>query len=313
MTHAAIKEVVSSSNNLQNARQLALPSREEMLARSPSVQRFWHKNANLLRLAWQEWEQENNHIAATLTDHLLDANLRAAVTTAWENPECENAVKALWEEVFPGVYQCQFYAPEQLATLRNYLNEIADAGIPLRPPYGIALNRHGAMLDIRSEGGLSAPAFQIFYKELMGKYMRPIARMLFPEIVGYDSQTFGFSIQYQSGVDTSLQPHTDASSATLNINLNLPGEEFTGSEVDFFDRATGATKRLKFEAGMAMLHRGNIAHAAQPITSGTRTNMVLWLYGQQMQIPRFGIPGETTSAQQRWSVPTIAADQYAPF
>lgn len=84
-------------------------------------------------------------------------------------------------------------------------------------------------------------------------------------------------------MDTYLQPHTDASSATLNLNLNLPGEEFTGSEVDFFERSSGRVKRPCFEPGMAMSHRGNVAHAAQPITSGERTNMVLWLYGERMQ------------------------------
>jgi len=144
--------------------------------------------------------------------------------------------------------------------------------------------------------------------------MRPIARLLFPEIVGYDTQTFGFSIQYQPGIDTSLQLHSDASAATLNINLNLRGETFTGSEVDFYDPASGKANRLTFAPGTAMLHRGAIAHAAQPITSGKRTNFVLWLYGDRMQLPSAtGSPATVLSAHERWTVPSSAKDEFAPF
>jgi predicted 2-oxoglutarate/Fe(II)-dependent dioxygenase YbiX len=143
--------------------------------------------------------------------------------------------------------------------------------------------------------------------------MRPIARLLFPEIVGYDTQTFGFSIQYQAGMDTSLRLHTDASAATLNVNLNLPREDFSGSEVDFYDRVTGEKNRLTFKPGMAMIHRGSVAHAAQPITGGTRTNFVLWLFGDNGQLPLNGAKSEPISASQRWSVPTHDFDGYSPF
>ncbi|WP_218870160.1 hypothetical protein [Psychrobacter sp. BI730] len=95
------------------------------------------------------------------------------------------------------------------------------------------------MLDARSSGYLAIPNFQAFYHKVMNQYMRPIARLLFANVYGYDTQTFGFSIQYQPTGDTSLQLHTDASAVTMNINLNLPGEDFTGSEVDFVDRHLG--------------------------------------------------------------------------
>jgi len=143
--------------------------------------------------------------------------------------------------------------------------------------------------------------------------MRPIARLLFPEIVSYDTQTFGFSIQYEPGIDTSLQLHSDASAATLNINLNLPGEAFTGSEVDLYDPASGNANRLSFKPGMAMIHKGTVPHAARPITSGKRTNFVLWLYGDRMQLPR-GLESEITlKANDRWSVPAASKDNVAPF
>ncbi|NHI01650.1 2OG-Fe(II) oxygenase [Oceanimonas sp. MB9] len=298
---------------LQQARALALPSRDAMLARAPSVQRFWDDNRQLLGDAWQEWEQTELKGEFALNDTLLDAGLREAVHQAWQDPDKELAVADLWQEVSAGVYQVQFFDPARLGELRDYLEQVANAHIPLRPPYGIALNRYGAMLDARSEGYLAAPGFQALYRELMDNYMRPIARLLFPEVMGYDSQTFGFSIQYQPGMDTSLRLHTDASAATLNVNINLPGEEFEGSEVDFYDPATGRVNRLAFAPGMAMLHRGSVAHAAQPITGGKRTNLVMWLYGEGMQIPYHREPYTASNARQRWSVPQVPSDQVAPF
>ncbi|WP_448552977.1 2OG-Fe(II) oxygenase [Thalassotalea montiporae] len=301
-----------STSSLAKARALELPSRDAMLARAPSVQAFWDDNRELLASAWQEWEQSESTFQP-LTESLLDSKLRAAVEQAWQNPITESEVKSLWQEVAPGVYTTQFFNPEKLADLRDYLAKAADSGIPVRPPYGIALNRFGAMLDKRSEGYLAAPSFQAFYQTLMDRYMRPVARMLFPDITGYDTQTFGFSINYQTGVDTSLRLHTDASAATLNINMNLPSEEFTGSEVDFYDRQTGAIKRLSFAPGTAMIHRGSVAHAAQPITSGERSNLVFWLYGDRMQIPRNIMPIEDLTAAERWTVPNVIKDTLAPF
>jgi hypothetical protein len=312
-----MKNTVSNSqerqSKLERARGLELPSREAMLYRDISVSQFWSQNKQLLSDAWHEWEELEKGKLFKLDDSLLDHKLRDAVEAAWDDPSKEMVVEELWSEVSPGVFECQFFAPERLADLRDYLETVQEANIPLRPPYGIALNRFGAMLDERSEGFLAASNFQDFYNTLLDKYMRPVARLLFPEIIGYDTQTFGFSIQYQPGVDTSLQLHSDASAATLNINLNLPEETFSGSEVDFYDPITGKANRLVFKPGMAMLHKGTVAHAAQPITEGKRTNFVLWLYGERMQLPRGATPKKSVNAQERWTEPSVTKDEFAPF
>lgn len=300
-------------SQLQLARALTLPSREAMLERAPSVQQFWDNNQQLLLNAWHEWDENETANLIKPDVSLLDPKLRNAIEQAWEDPTKESAVKSLLQEVSADVYQFQFFDPERLADLREYLDAVADTQIPLRPPYGIVLNRRGAMLDKRSEGFLGAPSFQAFYHELLNTYMRPIARMLFPEVMGYDTQTFGFSIQWQAGMDTSLRLHTDASAATLNINLNLPDETFTGSEVDFYDKATGKLNRLSFKPGTAMIHRGSAAHAALPITSGERSNFVLWLYGDRGQIPLQNNQVQKVDAKQRWTVPSAKHDYTAPF
>lgn len=302
-----------SLTQLQQAQALKLPSREAMLQRAASVQSFWDNNNQLLIAAWDEWEKESQGQLPLLDESLINPELAEAVTQAWSKPSTEEKVKDLWQEVIPGVFQIQFFDPSRLHELKQYLELAANAGIPRRPPYGIVLNRHGAMLDPRSEGYFAAPSFQCFYRILMDKYMRPMARLLFPEITGFDSQTFGFSIQYQANTDTSLRLHTDASAATLNINLNLPEDNFTGSEVDFYDAKTKTTKRITFKPGTAMFHRGSVAHAAQPITSGTRSNFVFWLYGDNGQVPLRSIEVKEVDAATRWSLPQSIRDSTAPF
>jgi len=303
-----------SITTLTKARTVSRPTSEAMLQRDPSVHSFWSKNEALFEVAWSEWEQ-NSEIGDVVLDKSLYATaLREAIEASWEDPTRESTVQDLWTEVFPSVYKAQFFDPEKLVLLRDYMDRVAAAGIPLRPPYGIVLNRGGAMLDPRSEGYLAAPKFQAFYQDLMNRYMRPIGRLLFPEINGYDSQTFGFSIAWQAGKDTSLRPHTDASSVTLNINLNLPGETFGGSAVRFFDQKSYKVESLHFEPGTAMIHRGHVAHASEPITEGERHNFVLWLYGRHGQTPdQYDRSPASVSAEERWSIPSAKLDGYAPF
>ncbi|SDS01812.1 2OG-Fe(II) oxygenase [Winogradskyella sediminis] len=311
---------------LEQARTLDVPSRQASLQREASVSQFWNNNRTLLEEAWAEWEIENKDNLLIPDESLLDPRLRKAINEAWENPEKEFAVADLWDEIIPGVYVAQFFDVKRLADFRNYLEAVVNSQIPRRAPYGIQLNRYGMMLDPRSEGHLAAPSFQAFYNDMMDRYMRPIARLLLGTY-GYDNQTFGFSIQYNPDKDKDLHAHTDASAATLNININLPDEVFTGSQVDFHDKSTGETVQTIFEPGKAIIHRGNVPHATHPITSGQRNNLVVWLYGDRMQIPRGGTNSygnfnntssvvdstENITAQQRWSIPDGPKDTFAPF
>lgn len=298
---------------LEQARAIARPSRDAMLQRDMSVFHFWHENKTLFKDAWAEWDDGLSHQEYPIDETIYDIALRDAVAKAWADPTTEIGVANLWREVFPGVYEAQFFDPERLVHLRQYLAKAEASGIPVRPPYGISLNRGGAMLDCRSEGYLAAPRFQEFYNGLMTRYMRPISRLLFPDIFGYDTQTFGFSIQWQPETDTALQAHTDASAVTLNINLNLPDENFEGSGVRFFDRETRQVCELSFAPGTALIHHGSVPHETVPITDGERSNFVLWLYGDNGQIPLFGAAQKPISAEQRWTTHAGNKDNSAPF
>ncbi len=149
-----------TNNSLSTARAVERPTREAMLQRAPSVQQFWFQNRDLFADAWKEWETGESDGPNPLDSSLYDPKLRSAVEAAWEDPTKESGVKDLWKEVFPGVYEAQFFDPERIAELRSYLDRAANAQIPVKPPYGISLNRGGAMLDRRSEGYLAAPNFQ---------------------------------------------------------------------------------------------------------------------------------------------------------
>jgi hypothetical protein len=177
-----------NNNTLTEARALEMPSRAASLSRETSVSQFWNSNRKMLEDAWAEWEIENKENLLIPDESLLDPKLRQAIKAAWENPEKENAVADLWEEIIPGVYSAQFFDLERLAEFRKYLEATVNSEIPRRAPYGIQLNRYGVMLDPRSEGYLAAPSFQAFYNEIMDRYMRPIARLLLGTY-GYDNQT----------------------------------------------------------------------------------------------------------------------------
>lgn len=317
---------MTNNKALAQARALSFPSRQAALQREASVSLFWKNNRKLLEDAWAAWEFESEDSLLIPDESLLDPRMRKAINEAWENPGKEQAVADLWEEIIPGVYVAQFFDVDRLVDFRQYLEAVANSQIPRRAPYGIQLNRYGMMLDPRSEGHLAAPNFQAFYNAMMDRYMRPIARLLLGTY-GYDNQTFGFSIQYNPDKDKDLHAHTDASAATLNININLPKEKFTGSQVDFHDKTTGKTIQTVFEPGKAIIHSGSVPHATHPITSGQRNNLVVWLYGDRMQIPKGGLSSygnlnlsspnikatENITARQRWTVPNAPKDTYAPF
>lgn len=151
--------------------------------------------------------------------------------------------------------------------------------------------------------------------------MRPLGRLFFPEYIQAeeDSETFGFTIQYQAGKDQSIRQHSDSSSLTLNINLNLPdGEDYSGSSLYFVDPATGLKNTVNFAPGVAVMHRGATQHAALPITSGERSNMVLWLYGKDGHTGYYPYgESDRMSREERWTKPTEeeydAMDTWAPF
>ena len=195
-----------STTLLKKARNVPRPSRDAMLVRDPSVHQFWNDNEKTFEAAWSEWEQNGGHENITLDRSLYAPALRRAIEQAWKDPTQETSVRDLWTEVFPNVYKAQFFDPEKLSILRDYLDKVADAGIPLRPPYGISLNRGGAMLDPRSEGYLAAPTFQAFYQDLMDHYTRPVCVCFFRMSMDMTARHLGFQFNGRPAKIQSYSP-----------------------------------------------------------------------------------------------------------
>lgn len=320
-----MKVAVEHGTALKSARGVAPPERDAVLRRDPSVTEYWYKYSALFEQAWAEWVEHDSEGASlpALDDSVFEPKLREAVAEAWTDPvNKEGAVRDLWTEVAPDVFACQLLDPSQIHRIRAHFDRAEHAGIPVRQPYGIVLNRKGFMLDERSAGYFAAPGFQAFYKFLTASYMRPIGRLFYPDYIQRDddSQTFGFSIAWQEGpaADKNIMQHTDASALTFNINMNLPSESgFEGAAVYFVDPATRLKTQFEFKPGVALMHRGAAPHASLPITKGERRNMVLWLYGAQGEFSHY--PYATRmNAKERWTKPEddsecAAIDRWSPF
>jgi len=241
------------------------------------------------------------------------------------------------EEHYHRVYRCQgFLTPKGIKALRRHLSAVSDkSGIPLRRPN--AMNRNGLLLDPNIPGGVAGdPELQRFIPLLAKEYLRPLGRSLFPEFAGNpqdDANHYAFTIQYGAPnttkttnmtMDKDLKEHSDASLYTLNINLNLPTEDYSGSSLYFvvptdshYNETSNHYQEVSFEPGTAILHRGMTKHGARPLQEGQRNNLVIWVHGEGGYVRVAPYPeDEQMTARERWSndaVTTTAKDGGNPF
>lgn len=136
--------------------------------------------------------------------------------------------------------------------------------------------------------------------------------MLYPWLIasGDADEHYGFVVRYKLGEDLALAEHADASVLTLNANLGYRG--FTGGALTFRgtrgvdDKPQAVPPSLvdfaDFAPGEAIVHLGGQYHAALPIESGERVNLVLWLHAKH-EVVRFAPypEPERLSAVQRWN------------
>jgi len=193
------------------------------------------------------------------------------------------------------------------------------------------MNRNGLLLDPNVAGAVSGDAeLHRFIALVAQHYLRPLGRSLFPEFAGDsrdDAAHYAFTIQYgaeeegdnaeskngkagKSTTDRDLKEHSDASLYTLNINLNLPDEDYSGSSIYFVappndesHNATDSTRcELSFKSGTALLHRGMTRHGAKALEGGRRSNLVIWLHGTDGYVRIAPYPKtERMSLEERWA------------
>mmetsp|Transcript_23209 Transcript_23209/g.54774 ORF Transcript_23209/g.54774 Transcript_23209/m.54774 type:complete len:306 (-) Transcript_23209:8-925(-) len=178
------------------------------------------------------------------------------------------------------VYRFDIFAPDWCDRVLAELDHLEASGIPLRRPNG--MNRYGAILsNLGFQEGLLQP--------LMRLVVKPLARELWPEWVDPKdcNETYGFVVRYRIGEDVELAEHADTSNVTLNVCL---GKEFGGGElyfkgVRFTPSQDDVQEHSVFHSrGSALIHLGGHYHGARPITSGERSNLILWGTGDGGQV-----------------------------
>lgn len=295
----------TNCSDLHRAQALQAPIPTSTLNGETEASDFWEHHSLLLKRAWEEWESLQD-LPNLNMENLLNKTLLSAVDTAWKDAQKEDDVKDLWEEVAPNVYKSSFFDPHQLHSLRTHLDQASfHSNIPTRRPNG--MNRYGLILhpSKTTDGGVHLQEFSSFLEQLLDSYIRPMGRALFPEYVSKENKddvnAYAFLIRYQQDQDVSLQQHSDASLYTLNVNLNLPEEEYQGSSLYFVD-LDQQHHNVTLEPGEALLHLGMTRHASLPIQGGSRTNMVVWLFGKQgdVRIAPYD-EHEQRTREERWS------------
>jgi len=241
------------------------------------------------------------------------------------------------------VYKSELLTEEGIRWVRSHLDKVDKSGLPTRRPNG--MNRKGYIIDDVKctqedyvPGAVCFNPLSQFVNELVRQYVRPMGRLLYPEFVHVkdDIETFAFTIRYdgksptnttrildqyhEDGTDidelpivkdVELAQHRDASVVTININLNLPEENYSGSSLFFVNEQNGQNEikgklslvNVTMDSGSALLHRGAVPHGAYPIHEGCRHNLIIWLFGHDGFVRSAPYSKwEQTTFHQRWQL-----------
>ena len=307
LAHVAIGKADAVSA-LERARSLDMPAATATVNAEFEHADFWEANGHTIREAWLELDQANLALA-----DIVDPSLLESIEAARDNPTLaneENVLSSFIEAGPPGkglAYTCRLLTPEGIRALRFELDKATSSGIPLRRPN--AMNRYGCIIDKDVDGAVSLSSLTSFVEDLIDDIARPVGRAFFNDTVGTedDKEHFAFTIRYNAEEDMELKEHRDASVVTLNINLNLPEESYDGSSLYLLDEedigsdGTGTRHFLEFEPGTLLIHRGSVRHAALPIRSGSRQNLIIWLFGEdgQVRVAPYNEKDRLT-VEQRW-------------
>jgi len=175
-------------------------------------------------------------------------------------------------QLAPGIYTLPVFSELFCRLLTEELAHFGASGLPVGQPN--SMNRHGALLD---ELGLSAGLLD----PLLSEWLRPLCAAL-PPLAAAGGASIdhhkAFVVAYRLGEDESLSMHVDNAEVTLNVNL---GGGFEQGELIFYGRTAHPLAHHDWHdgggVGHGVLHLGAQAHAALPITSGERLNLVIWM------------------------------------
>lgn len=272
---------------------------------------FWEDHDAILSHAWSEaprryldlYSFDQSFESAYITEELRKAAVAA------RQGEGEVKLRSLFQPA-PGIegvwVSDKLFTANFTEHMLEELDHLQSLGIPLRRPNG--MNRYGMILD--------DVGFEHMLRGLVNKFIRPLAEMLFPDVVGAgDAQEhYAFSIRYAENEDVELAKHRDQATATLNLCL---GRNFEGGDLKFFGNGASIGNGLvhgvsstfdvetqdtvRFRTGLAVFHRGQHQHEALPLVEGVRTNIIIWMFAEHgfVRVAPYSME-ERLSVEQRW-------------
>ena len=314
---AAPRQLASALDEARNAALLAPDVIRNVSSREKGefeADEWWERHHQLFKAARVQWGRKHHKLYA-FRKHMetfVDKELLAAVFELEENASHDSSstvdegriARLIKPTASPNVHRIRLLTPEFCSALLEELEHAEQSGVPLRRPNG--MNRFGAILE-ELPGGLGMDEM---VRSIAHRFVRPIAQMLFPWLITTADVTdhYGFVVKYNIGDDVSLAQHADASVATLNVALR---SDFTGGDLTFCgtrfvdkDPKSMGKKSVPMHElvpGEAIVHLGGTYHAAEPITSGQRANMIIWMFGEhgQVRVAPYA-ESEQLRARQRW-------------
>lgn len=155
-----------------------------------------------------------------------------------------------------GVYALKLIPVKECARVMSRLK-----GVEADAPN--SMNKYGGVLE--------KPEHTVVADELFHSAIIPFARFFFPRAVL--TSVYAFIVRYENGKQRSLAKHRDDSKVTMNICID---GDFEGGGLSFYDAKGKKEHTFPQYVGQSFLHLGSHVHRAEPITRGTRTNLVLW-------------------------------------
>ncbi|KAL1318448.1 hypothetical protein HN51_070767 [Arachis hypogaea] len=193
------------------------------------------------------------------------------------NENTEQSFRRIISEPSPGIFIFQMLQPRIcelfLSEIENVEKFVAETKFRIMRPN--IMNKYGVVLDDFGFGPM--------LEKLMEGFIRPLSRVLFPEIGSSLDSHHGFVVEYGKDKAVDMGFHVDDSEVTLNVCL---GKEFSGGELYF--QGTRCEKHVNtstyteeyfdysHKPGRAVLHRGRHRRGAKATTSGHRVNLLLW-------------------------------------
>jgi hypothetical protein len=214
-------------------------------------------------------------------------NLSPLETAAPLREDAWLAAPALAEELAPHVYRAPLLRPSACTELLREIDARAALlrarGVALTPPN--SMHEHGYVLEALGFGTLL---------EDVRKRVAPLAERLLPQFArGELDAHHSYVVDYSSRTDEELGFHVDDSEVTVNVCL---GDEFHGAELVMLGLRCGlhlqsgvsADEQLEIvhETGCAIVHAGTHRHRVDPIRSGRRRNLIVWLRNSRWRAQR---------------------------